>query len=212
MEKQRALPKLNPARCFRHLCGGQGRPGVGTGGHGVLTRPQPQADTHTVTPVPEELHLPRCEHHALAMMATVTTSEALPRRQLGEGTQRCHISHPPYQRSPTGSSLLHSWPPAPAGCLLSRETCSRGGRRHMVPSSSSPWLRHASPLASANRALASQRGSLGRGSVGQAKPSTPSHGCRMWGRRGPSPTRWHQSWLLGGGEGPGEWNTSQDRC
>lgn len=58
----------------------------------------------------------------------------------------------------------------------------------MVPSSSSPWLQHTSLLASTNIVLASQHGSLGRCSTGQAKSWHSQPQGRMWGRRDQSPT------------------------
>jgi len=62
MEKQRALPELNPSRHFWHLRAGQGGPSVGQEGWGghrrVPTRPQPRAGMHTVSLVPEELRPP----------------------------------------------------------------------------------------------------------------------------------------------------------
>lgn len=157
----------------------------GWGGHRkVPTHPQPQDGMDTLTLVPDELcpvscipdsvssmhHWPRPLHHCgrLGHRGTITPTSPL--------------------EKPHGTSLLWSQPWASVKRPLYGKTRSWGGRRHIVPSSSSHWLQHTSLLASTNIVLASQHGSLGRCSTGQAESRHSQTRGRMWSRRGQSPT------------------------
>lgn len=179
--------------------GGMGWAQEGWGGHRrVPRRPQPQAGTDTLTPVPEEPHPPRCEH-----CAPLATTTPCPPERLCHGSRLARVHGGalspllPGQKSPTGSR-----PPAPEGCLVSGETRSRGGRRHMVvPSSSSPWLRHAASLPAQTRRLPARAAHLEEAALAKPNPQLPATGAGRGtgGARPPPPTRWHRSRL------PGAW-------